>query len=202
MSRLDDLKASLKQIIDRLRESDAYSQARARYDELDSQKKLYVKLGAAGAAMMLVVSTVLGGMVRVATLKSAIDEKEALIGYLNQSGDTLRRFKEKQSGAGAADMNAGLSSFLQGVIEEAGVNEEKVKVGSEVSADLDKAIQETKVEVTLSQINLRQVTKTLYDITSKGSVRGTAITALDIQAKDDFSGWLDATFTVSVYKAK
>lgn len=203
MSRLDDLKASLKQAVDRVRESDAYTQLRARYDELDVQKKLYIKLGVVAASVLLVIGSVFGGLVRVASLKSNIDEKEALIGYLNQTADTLKQLRQRQaSPEGNADLSGPLNVFVESVVEDVGIDEGKRTVSAESVGDQDKTTQEVTVDVKLSDVNLRQVTKALFEVINRGSTRGVTVTSLDIRARDDFSGWMDASFTVSLYKAK
>jgi hypothetical protein len=45
MSRLDDLKSKVSELVDSLKQSETFQQIRAKYDELDNDAKLYINLG-------------------------------------------------------------------------------------------------------------------------------------------------------------
>lgn len=203
MSKVDDLKAALEGVLDKIRESEAYGQIKGKWDELDDKTKLYAKLGSAAVVVLMIFGSVLSGMIAISSIKSDIDSKEALIGYLNQSADTLRQLKEMQAASqGAANLNGALDAFVGDTIENSGVDREKATISAEAPGDEDKTTKEVKVDVKVSQVNLRQLTKILFNLVDQGSAKGVNILNLDVKAKEDFSGWLDMGFTVSMYRAK
>jgi len=51
-------------------------------------------------------------------------------------------------------------------------------------------------------VNLIQIQQFLFALTDQGAARGLNVKDLAIETKGDPSGWMDATATLSSYKAK
>lgn len=195
--------SKLDKAFEAIRDSEAFQQLKAKYDELDNQAKLYVNLGAVGAGVLLILVTVFVGIAKVNGLKSEINQREELIGYLQTSADTIKQLRnQQQSSRGGADINAPLPTFVDVVLNSAGLDHGKVEVGSERPGTEDKETRETLLEVKLTQINLRQLQRFLFVVTDMGSVRGLNIKDLIVDTKGDPSGYIDASVTLASYKAK
>lgn len=203
MARLDELKAKLSALWEKIRESELYQDLKSKYDELDSQKKLWINLGAAGACVLLVLSTIFGGMAKVNSLQNEIDEHEELIGYLQRSGDSLKQLKAQQTTSrGSVDVTSPLPAFVETIVTSSGLDKGKVEIGPEKAGKEEKDVREALVEVKLTQVNLRQVTRLLFNLTDQGAPRNLNIKDLSIDTKGDAAGYLEALITVAAYKGK
>jgi hypothetical protein len=209
MSRLSELasslKSSLQKIGEQIRESESYQQIKAKYDELDAQTKLYVNLAVVAGCALVVFSTVLAGMAKVSSLKSDVNDREELIGSLERSADTIRQLKAQQSSSrGSADANSPLASFVENVGINSNLDRGKMDIGAERDAPNDPANKdaiESLVDVKISQINVRQLTRFLFNLVDQGAVRSLNIKDLSVDTKDA-SGYIDASVTVAAYRAK
>ncbi|MBI3541792.1 MAG: hypothetical protein HY075_00755 [Deltaproteobacteria bacterium] len=196
MSKLDNL-------WEKLRESEAYQQVRVKYDELDSQAKLYVNLGAVAAVVLAVFLSLVIAMARLNGLKSEINDREETIGYLQRSADTIKQLKAKQNSSSArADVSSPLATFVGNVLSGTRLDPSKAEIGAEHQGTQDKESVEVLVDVKLTQVNLRQIQQFLFSLVDQGSARNLNIKELNIDTKGDPSGWMDATLVVSNFKAK
>lgn len=194
--------SKLEKLLETIKDSEAYQQLRAKYDELDSQAKLYVNLGALGGVVVVVFLTMVVSMAHLNSLKSEINEREELIGYLQRSSDQIRQLKAQTNSTHNVDTTSPLSEFVSAVATNNRIDQTKVEVGSEHPGTPDKNSVESLVDVKLSQVNLRQITQFLFALSDQGGPRGLNIRDLSIDTKSDPSGWMDATLTVATYKAK
>lgn len=201
--KLSKLKAALGELWEKIKESEAYLQVKAKYDELDPQTKLYINLGSIGAILLVVVISVIGGVAKVNGLASDIDRREELIGYLQISAENLKQLKEKQEAArGNADVSSPLPTFVENVSTSSGLNPDKLVLGLEKPGQEMKGAKESLLEVKLTQINLKQLTRLLFNLTDQGSARNLNIRDLTVDTKSDPTGYLDATFMIATYQAK
>lgn len=203
MSKLDDFKTRMGETWEKIKDSEAIQQIKARYEELDPQTKLYVNLGGVAGMMLLILITVFSGIAKVNSLKSDMNDREELIGWLQRSGDTLKQLKAQQEAMrGNKDMNSPLNTFVQSVGNGAGVNPDKIEVAAERSGRDTKDAKEFLADVKMNQVNLRQVTRLLFNLTDQGAPRNLVVRDLSIDTKNDPTGWLDVSFTVATWKAK
>ncbi len=186
----------------------AISQVRTKYDELDQTQRRYVNYGIVGGILVLIVSTVLYGVGKVALTKSELADKEELITYLQQSADTIARLQAQQiEQDGGFDANSSLDQMVTSIVSAAGFDPAKIQTTPEKTnntiKDGNREFTEQTSEVTMTQVNIRQVSKLLFEITDKGANRKLTIKNLKIDTKGDtVNGFLDSQFTISYYKAK
>ncbi|MEW6056751.1 MAG: hypothetical protein AB1540_09055 [Bdellovibrionota bacterium] len=194
MSRLD-------KALDAIRESEAYQQLKQKYDELDSQTKLYVNLGVLGGGLFLVLFTVFFGIAKVNSIKSEINEREELIGYLNSASDNIKQLRAQQAAKGAENAS-NLPAFAEMLLGASAIAPAKAEVGSERPGQETKEASEALLDVKLNQINLRQLTQFLFNATVRGTGKGLNIKDLAVDTKGDPTGYIDATVTFSIFRAK
>jgi type II secretory pathway component PulM len=194
--------SKLDKVLETIRDSEAFQQLKAQYDELDAQSKLYLNLGGIAAVAFAVFLSIVLWMGHLSSIKSDIDEKEDLIGYLQRSADSIKTMKAQQKSPNAADASAPLAAVVDAVINTSGLDRGKVEVSQERSGAQEKDTVESLVDVKLSQVNLRQVVRFLFTATDMGAARGLSVKDLTVDTKGDPSGYMDATATLSAYKAK
>jgi hypothetical protein len=194
--------SKVNELLEKVRDSEAFQQLKTRYDELDSQAKLYVNLGALAAVVLFVFLSLVISMAKLNGLKTDINDREETIGYLERSADTIRQLRQQQTSSTNQDTGSPLPSFVQTVINSANIDPSKVEIGSERQGTQDKENVEVLVDVNMKQVNLRQVQRFLFALTEQGSARALTIKDLDINTNGDPKGWMDAVITVSSFKAK
>ena len=203
MSKLSEVKAKLTGLWDQIAESEAAQQLKSKYDELDAQTKLYVNLGGAGVFLLIILITVFSGISKVNTVKRDMDEREALIGYLQRSADNLKQLKAQQEAMrGDKDINSPLNTFIENIGGNSGLNTEKIEIAAERPGKEMKEAKEILADVKMNQVNIRQVTRFLFNLTDQGSPRNLYIRDLTVDTKSDPTGYMDGQFTVATYKAK
>jgi hypothetical protein len=150
-----------------------------------------------------VVISILSGISKVNTLKSEMNEREEMIGYLQNSADNLKRLKAQfESSKGNQDLSSPLKAFAEGVSRQAGFEDStKIEIGAERNGtESTKDIKETLLDIKLTQVNLKQLTRLLFELTDKGSARNLNIKDLSVNTKDG-TGVLDVTMVVATYTA-
>lgn len=195
----------LDKAIETIRDSEAYQQIKAKYDELDSQTKLYVNLGAVAGVVFVIFLSMVIGMAKLRGMKSDLDDREELIGYLQRSADQIKTLRAAQNSSHGSDLSSPLGQFVTNVLVSMAttrIDPTKVDVGSEKPGEQDKDSVETTLDVKMTQVNIRQITNFLFELTQQGSARGLNVKNLSIDTKGDPSGWMNATMTLATYKAK
>lgn len=203
MSKLNELKEAILRLLEKIRDSEVYQQLKSKYENLDSDRKLYLNIAVVCVLVGGVLFTIFAGIAKVNSLKSDIHEKEELVGYLQQSSSTIQQLKaQQQATRSSVDLNATLNQFIESVISSVGLDQSKVEVSQEKPGQEEKEVREVLVDVKITHTNLRQLSKVLFQITDQGAFRNTTVKNLDIDTKNDPQGYMDATLTVSSYKAK
>lgn len=202
MSRLDDLKSKVSELVDTIKQSESFQQVRAKYDELDNDAKLYINLGGLGVVILLVVVSILSGISKVNGLKSDMDTREEIIGYLQNAADNLKRLKAQfESSKGNQDLTTPLKTFAEGISRQAGLDDTKFMAGTEKNgSESTKDIKETLLDLKFNQINLKQLTRILFDLTDKGAARNLNIKDLSVNTKEG-TGILDVSILIATYTA-
>jgi Na+-transporting methylmalonyl-CoA/oxaloacetate decarboxylase gamma subunit len=176
---------------------------RAKYDELDSNVKIYINIGGVVLILLVILITVLTGMSKVSGLKSEIAARNELINYLLTAEERIKFYKaQKEAFAGNADMSSTLNDFVQKMAQNSGYNSEKLTVTEEKNGQETKETKEVLVDINLTQTNIRTFSQFLFNMTNQGSPRNLTIKDLTIDTKGDPLGYIDATLTVATYKAK
>ncbi|MBI3558617.1 MAG: hypothetical protein HY074_20300 [Deltaproteobacteria bacterium] len=196
MSKLDTL-------LEQIRDSETYQQIKLKYDELDSRTKLYVNLGAVAGVVFVVFLSLVISMAKLNGLKSEINDREDLIGYLQRSGDQIKQLQAAQRNSHSqSDTSSPFGSLVNNALQTLGIDPSKVDVGSEHPGSQTKTAAETLLDVKLTQVNLRQIQQLLFSLGEQGALRGISFKDLTIDTKGDPSGWMDANFVVSTWKEK
>ncbi len=201
MSKLNSVKQEILRYWDNVRDSEIYQQLKQKYDELDSQTKFYIHAGALGLGVIFLLTTVLLGYSKVSTLKKNLNEKEEIIGQLQRTADTLTQLKQLAARQ-QADVSSPTPALIESIVTTSGIVREKVEIDSEKLGHEDKQSKEFLVEVKLTQINLKQLTRFLFHLTTQGTSRHLNIKDLTVDTKNDPTGYLNAEVIVATYRAK
>ncbi len=193
----------LDKLLEKIRDSEIYQQLKLKYDELDSQSKLYVNLGAVGGVVLAVFLSLVVSMAKLNGLKSEINEREELIGYLQRSSDQIKQLQAAQHNShNQSDTSSPFGTLVNNSLQTLNIDPAKADVGSEHPGTQTKTATESLLDVKLTQVNLRQIQQLLFSLSEQGALRSISIKDLTVDTKGDPSGWMDASFVVSTWKEK
>jgi hypothetical protein len=201
---------------DKIQDQVWFQQLKAKWDELDSRAKTFVKYASLFGGIALSVGLVGSSLYSVAATKSEIDEKLALIQKIQSSQDELRRLRDVTSRFGGGE-GGPWADFLREKAQPAGFDPSVVVIASETpvgakpaeapkgkdakgAAPMVSGPEETIVEVGLKRVNVRQLVKYVHEIENGG--RTVKVRRLQIDTAPDESGYLDASVSVSAFRLK
>ena len=197
------MKAKLAKFWESIRDSETYQQLKLKYDELDSQTKLYVNLGTLGGVIFAVFLSLVISMAKLNGLKSEINDREELIGYLQRSSDQIKQAQAAQRNSNnTGDTTSPFGTLVNNALQTLNIDPAKAEVGSEHPGTQTKTAAETLLDVKLTQVNLRQIQALLFTLGEEGAPRSVSFKDLTVDTKGDPSGWMDANFVVSTWKEK
>lgn len=192
--------SKLAEFWDKIQQSEAVQQLRAKYDELDSQAKIYVNLGVFALIVITIFSSIVLWMMSLNDIKRQLEEKDTLIGYLHDMASQIQALKAKQS-MESAQSYASLAAWVDRVIQNSGLDSSKFKVSAEKNTPYDKTLTEHFIEIEMTQLNLRQISRILYEFSHGESGLKINIKDLNMNTQaDPTTGYIDAKLTLSAFK--
>lgn len=198
-SRFDQL---LSKISDSLNEQQWFQELKSKWEEIDPQSRMYLKLGGAIGAALLVIVVGASFVWSVHSLKTELNEKGDLLALINNANDELRRLKETSSVLSSSTTNVGGAgenwpAYLSGMAEPSGIPKEGVTVSEEKKGTATPQTKESLFDISVKHVNIRQVVRYVLSLESGG--RPVKLRNLLIDTKEDPSGYLDATLSISAF---
>ncbi len=207
MTKFDQLKENLAEkfssLWERIEGSEAYQQLRSKYDELDSQKKLILNIAFAVGVVLFILSPLFYGLGSLRGLKNDLETREELIGYLQSSADRIRQYRAQSAAQSEGQKIEGpLNQWAEEVLIAANIDRTRAEISAERTSQDTKEYSEVLLDIKLSQINLRQLTRLLFQFSEKGKPLHLVVRDLTVDTKSELTGFLDTTMTLVAYKAK
>lgn len=207
MTQLDKLKEKLSESIsslwERIENSEAYQQLRAKYDDLEPQKKLALNIGFAVGVVLLILSPLFYGLGSLRGLKGDLETREELIGYLQAASDRMRQYRAQSAAQSEGQKIDGpFNQWAEEILISSNIDRTRAEIGAEQVTQDTKEYSEIALDMKISQINLRQLTRLLFQFTEKGKPLHLVVRDLTVDTKNELTGFLDTTLTLVAYKAK
>lgn len=196
---IEKIKDALRKLGEQLSEEQWYQEAKAKWEELDPQSKLYVKLGSAAAAMLAVLWVVIGSVVSVYGLKSDMAERNELLNLVTAAGEEMRDLKTAGRSAGTPGRKPNWKAFFESSAGTAGVDAKSLDVSGEKKGQDEGKTEEALYTLSLKRVNIRQVVRFAFQLENGNDpvkVRNLKIVT------DGAEGYVDATLAVSAFTLK
>lgn len=190
-------------ITDWLNEQSAFQQLKAKWEEWDPQTRMYVKLGLALSITLLVTGAAASTIWSVHRLKGDVNDKTQLVQLIKTANDELRKLRESNPGvaeAGADGGDANWGTFFNAVATTSGLDPASVTVGKQQAGASTELAKEELIEINLKRINVKQLARFAFGL-ENGS-KPVKLRAMNVNAHEDASGYLDATLSVSAFNLK
>lgn len=191
---------TLATLNEKLQEQVWFQQLKTKWDELDPQNRLYLKVSAVGGSAALVFFFTIAMLLSVRSLKQELTEKTDLLTLIQSSNEEIRSLKDANAGA-RISAPPNWKDFFEQVASSSGLDKSTLTVtessGGGVASKDTGTIQESLFDLKLSHINIKQVVKFAYNVENSGQI--VRLRALTIDTKNDPSGYLDTTVSVSSF---
>lgn len=186
---------------DWLQEQAWFQQLRTKWDELDPQSRMYLQFAFGGISAALVLFIAGSFIWNVHSLKKEVAEKSDLVHMIQSANDELRALKESAAvpsvpaGAGAAEP---WPNYFNTVAAQAGLGKDNLAVSEEKKiADKGEQAKESLFDINLKKVSIRQVVRVAFSL--ENGTRPVKLRNLMIDTKDDPTGYMDATLSVSAF---
>jgi len=198
----------LRQLInsasDWLNEQEWFGQLKTKWEELDTQSRLYVKAGGLAGGLLLLLMFVLSAVWSVHSLKTELAEKTELVTSIQSASDELRRLREETASSPAASSataapagNGTWSSYFETVGSTAGLDKTMLTVSSDKPGATSEQAKESLYDLSLKHVSIKQVVRYAFGL--ENGTRPVKLRNLLIDTHADPQGYMDATLAVSAF---
>jgi len=149
---------------DKIKEQEWYQQIKSSYDQLPTEQQVYVKWGAFGGVLLLLLYLTFTTVDLAGTAKSDYYDKQELSDIVNKANDEIRRLKGQNAGFAQNTGAQNWKAIVSNLATQQGLAADAVEITKESAGALQGIIQETLLEMKVKGIATRQLTAFLYAI--------------------------------------
>jgi len=183
-----------------------FQELKTKWEELDPQSRAYLKIGLASLTLLVLLFWTLSFIWSVHSLKKELSEKTNLLQIIQSAQNELRKSKDSlPSGATLEGLAGGISSerevawpaYFESLAGTSGIDPASLSVTGEKTGTPSDQTKETLLDVNLKHVNIKQVVRYVFSI--ENGQRPVKLRNLLIDTKNDPTGYLDATLSVSAF---
>lgn len=171
---------------------------KAKWEELDLQSKVYLKIAIAASGLLLVLFAIFSSVWSVHKLKQELTDKRNLLSMIQNSTDELRRLQDALPDSalrGSVKEVGPWSTYFETLASGAGMDKSNLNISVEKPGTAGDQAKEVLFDIDLKHVNIKQVIN--YAVSLENGQRPTKIRNLEIKTKGDPTGYMDAAFAVS-----
>lgn len=184
-------------LTDWLNEQAWWQELKSKWEELDPQSRLYLKLAGGGILLVVLLLIILNFIWGAHRLRDDVSTKSELLAYVNRSNDEMRRLKETSTNLSGAASNDPWPAYFQQVAGGAAVPTDGFAVSDPKPGAASDVSKEALYDITVKHANIRQIVKFVQSLET--GTRPVKVRDLAIDTIQDGSGYLDATLAVSAF---
>lgn len=176
-----------------------FRQLKSKWDELDAQSRTYLKLALAAATTLGLLAGILSAIWSVHDLRKQLAEKNELLNLVQSTNEEIRALQASTPGGGrpTGGADGDWTEYLQNTAGGAGIDTAAVTVSEEKAGAAGETAKESLFDVSLKDVNVRQLVNYAHSLEHGG--RPVKLRNLSVDTKDDLSGYLNATLSVSAF---
>jgi hypothetical protein len=195
--------AWVSKINDKLSEQVWFQQLKQKWEELDQQSRMYLKVAAAGASVLFVFIMMISSIWSVHSLKNELAEKSDLLNTIQAANEELRNLRASNPSAepqGDGGESPNWLPYFQNAASTVGIEQGSLDVSSPKPGASTDMAKESLFDINLKHVNVKQVVKYAFNL--ENGAKPIKLRNLLIDTKPDLSGYLDATLAVSAFNLK
>ncbi|MCM2324117.1 MAG: type II secretion system protein M [Oligoflexia bacterium] len=196
-SRLGQIFESLS---DFLANQEWAQQLKAKWEELDPESQFYLRIGAIGGTLLLILFALVSLVWSTYSLKKEVAAKAELVQVLQNANDELRRLRTAGAPTATTPSNEPWNAYLTNAATSLGLGKENFSVSDEKKGTESDQMKESLFDLTLKKVTIRQIIRLSF--TLENGPRPVKLRNLLIDTKEDPAGYMDATLAVSAFTPK
>lgn len=182
---------------DWLNEQVFWQQLRAKWDELDPQSKLYLKITAGGLCGIVILLTFMNFIWAAHRLRDDVAEKSEILTMIQNSTDELRHLKDMSANLTGAESADPWPTYFETLAGNAGVSKDGFTVSEPKPGASSEVTKEALFDLGVKHASIRHIVKFAQSLES--GARPVKLRNLTIDTIPDGTGYLDATLAVSAF---
>jgi hypothetical protein len=195
----DKLKEFFENLSQSISEQQWAQELKAKWEELDAQSKLYLKLSLMGLGVFAVIFSLLSAVWSVHSLKQELTDKRILLTEIQDSSTELRKLKDSMPllppKAGGRGDSGSWTSYFESLASTSGMDKSNFVISPEKSGNISDQSKEALYDIDLKHVNVKQVIN--FAVSLENGQRTAKIRNLAVNTKADPMGYMDATLAVS-----
>ena len=176
-----------------------FQQIKAKWDELDSKSRGYLKTGAFAGLGLLLLFILLTSVWSVHSLKAELSEKTELLNTIQNANDEMRKLRDTTPVAAAGDATGNWNSYFESIAGTVGIDKPAMTIADKPMTDKGPSdlAKESHFEIALKHVGIRQAVRLAFFLES--GTRPVKLRSFTVDTKADPTGFLDATLAVSAF---
>lgn len=182
---------------DQLNEQVWFQELKGKWEELDPQSRTYLKFGMAGILFFSLFLLVVSSIWSVYSLKGELSEKRSLLNTIQNANEEINRLRGSLPYGSQRTAEAGgpWAPYIESQMAAANLDKTNVTISPEKSGSLSEQTKESLLDITLKHVNIKQIIR--FAVLLESGPRAIKIRNLLIDTKNDPSGYMDATLSIS-----
>ena len=194
----------LGRIYDKLYDQAWFQKLKTKWEELDTQSRMYLSMAGVAAVVFAVIIVLLSLMLTARSLKKELAEKNDLPTMIQSASDEMRRLKEiapaAQGGHPGSQDTAPWAGYFELLAAGAGIEKTSLTANNEKILAATEQAKETQYDLVLKHVGIKQVVKLAFSL--ENGAKPVKLRNLTIDTKSDPAGFMDATLSVSAFNIK
>jgi len=191
------MELKLDSITDFLSEQEWYQQLKAKWEELDPQSRLYLRIASAVTAGLLFLFLVFSSIMNVHQLRWQLGQRQALLSMIQSANSEIRGLRASGVPADLAGQGGPWDAYFETIASNAGIDKADLTVSPEKEGQSGEVAKESLFDLSLKKSTIRQAVKFAYFL-ENGS-RPVKLRNLSINTHADPTGYIDATLAISAF---
>jgi hypothetical protein len=191
------MELKLDSVTDFLNEQEWFQQVRAKWEELDPQSRLYLKIAGAGAGVLIFIYLILSSVWSVYRLKHDLSDKNELLMMIDNANDEMHRLRADSPALSADQAASPWPDYFDGIATTSAIDKAILTVSPAKPGSGGDVAKEDLFDLSLKKATIRQVVKLAFNL--ENGNRPVKVRSISIDTNADPSGYLDATVSVSTF---
>lgn len=182
---------------DRLNEQVWFQELKGKWEELDPQSRNYLKFGWIGILFFSVFLLIVSSIWNVYSLKGELSEKRSLLSTIQNANEEINHLRGSLPYGSQRSAEAGgpWARYIESQMAAANLDKNNVTISPEKSGAVSEQTKESLLDITLKHVNIKQIIR--FSVLLESGPRAIKIRNLSIDTKNDPSGYMDATLSIS-----
>lgn len=192
------MELKLGSVTDFLNEQEWFQQIRVKWEELDPQSRLYLKVAGLVAGVLIFLYLIFSSLWGIHSLKRDLADKNDLLALIDNSNEEVRRLHDIGGSIPPSDATTTpWPEYFESIAASSSIDKGILTVSAGKPGTGGELAKEDLFDLSLKKANIRQVIKLAFNL--ENGARSVKVRSISVDTAADPSGYLDATLSVSAF---